>query len=131
MDTPMEAPPGTSQARKELPLYTPPMDVTETNETLFLEFDLPGVRNEDLQITVEKDALTVRGRRHLESPTGLRLALHELGSFDYRRSIRLPADIDREAISANLASGVLRLALPRRAEARARRIPVDARAAVA
>lgn len=80
--------------------YTPRIDVAEDARSLPIHLDVPGVRQADLEITVEKNAVAVRGRRRLESPAGLRLAPGELGGFDYERSFRLPDEIDRESIKA-------------------------------
>jgi HSP20 family protein len=97
----------------ELPRL-PAVDVVEDDQKLELFADVPGVKQEDLDIQVEKDVLTIRGERK-----GTRQA----GSFS--RAFTLPKHVDVEKIAASLKDGVLTLTLPKRAEAQPRAIKVS------
>ncbi|MCU1383740.1 MAG: Small heat shock protein [Acidobacteria bacterium] len=97
--------------------FTPAVDVVEDTDKIELYADLPGVKQEDLDIQVEKDVLTIRGERKLARP-GERVA----GAFS--RAFTLPKHVDVEKIAASLRDGVLTLTLPKRPEAQPRQIKV-------
>jgi HSP20 family protein len=97
--------------------FTPAVDVAEDDQKFELYADLPGVKQEDLDIQVEKDVLTIRGERKLER-RGERVA----GAFS--RAFTLPKHVDVEKIAASLKDGVLTLTLPKRPEAQPRQIKV-------
>lgn len=97
--------------------FTPAVDVAEDEQKFELYADLPGVKQEDLDIQVEKDVLTIRGERKLER-RGERAA----GAFS--RAFTLPKHVDAEKIAASLKDGVLTLTLPKRPEAQPRQIKV-------
>jgi HSP20 family protein len=92
----------------------PVVDVVEDDQKLELYADVPGVKQEDLDIVVEKDVLTIKGERK-----GTRFA----GTFE--RAFTLPKHVDAEKIQAKLENGVLTLTLPKRAEAQPRQIKVS------
>jgi HSP20 family protein len=98
--------------------FTPSVDVVEDEGKFELFADLPGVKQEDLDIQVEKDVLTIRGERKLDR-RGERVA----GAFS--RSFTLPKHVDVENIAASLKDGVLTLTLPKRPEAKPRQIKVS------
>jgi HSP20 family protein len=106
------------------PAVAPFIDVYENEREILLLADLPGVAREDLSIRIEENELTLEARRATQAP-GAPLAT-EFRPADYRRSFLLPQGIDREAVDARLAAGVLRLTLPKAAAARPRRIEVKA-----
>jgi HSP20 family protein len=97
--------------------FTPAVDVVEDDQKFELHADLPGVKQEDLDIQVEKDVLTIKGERKLERK-GERVA----GAFS--RAFTLPKHVDVEKIAATLKDGVLTLTLPKRPEAQPRQIKV-------
>lgn len=92
----------------------PTVDVVEDEQKLELYADVPGVKQEDLDISVEKDVLTIKGERK-----GPRLG----GSFS--RAFTLPKHVDAEKIAASLKDGVLTLTLPKKAEAQPRSIKIS------
>jgi HSP20 family protein len=91
----------------------PAVDVVENNDKIELFADLPGVKQEDLDIQVEKDVLTIRGERKGERSAGA-----------FSRAFTLPKHVDAEKIGATLKDGVLTLTLPKRPEAQPRHIKV-------
>lgn len=97
--------------------FTPAVDVVEDDAKFELFADLPGVKQEDLDIQVDKDVLTIKGERKLEKK-GERVA----GAFS--RSFTLPKTVDVEKIAATLKDGVLTVTLPKRPEAQPRQIKV-------
>lgn len=106
--------------------WMPPVDIYEDNGALVLNAELPGMRREDIDVTVENNTLTLRGERKMEA--GVKQEnIHRLertyGSF--ARSFSLPNSVDPTQISAEYKNGVLTLRLPYREEARPRTISIN------
>ena len=100
----------------------PPVDIYETDTGYVVLADMPGVSADGLDIHVEHDRLTIRGRVGREpGPTPQH---QEFVLGDYYRAFTLADEIDTERIRANLKDGVLRLELPKAAHAQVRKIPV-------
>ncbi|MBS3750401.1 MAG: Hsp20/alpha crystallin family protein [Anaerolineales bacterium] len=104
--------------------YLPQSDIFETEENYHLVLDMPGVEENSIDITLEKNTLTINGYTDVERPEGYSLARAEYNIGDYERSFRLTDQIDRENIEASYENGVLRLSLPKAEEAKARKIKV-------
>lgn len=120
-----ETPQGTerTKARK---VYLPLVDIRETDEALLLTADIPGVDEQGVEVTIEKNVLTLRGMVGAEIPPGFELTYAEYGVGDYERSFTLPGEIDREKIEASIRNGVLTLTLPKLRQAMARKVAVVA-----
>lgn len=103
--------------------FTPRFDVWETEDAFVLAGDLPGVAPEGLEITFEKGELSIWGRAPARYPQA-RFFAGEYGVGDFRRTFTIGEAVNAEAISAELKNGVLSVRLPKRAEARARKIDV-------
>jgi HSP20 family molecular chaperone IbpA len=100
----------------------PPVDIYENGDSVLLFADLPGVRTEQLSVSVDKGELSVVGERRAES-VGARLG-REYGEFDYRRTFVLPEGVDASKIEAELSQGVLRVKIPKAERAKPRKIEV-------
>ena len=101
----------------------PPLSVWESDERLVVEFDVPGVRQSDLEVSIEDGVLTVSGIRKPSEHAGeQKHADFRPGKFS--RSIKLHDSLDPTSVEAELDSGVLTLSIGRRAEAQPRTIPV-------
>jgi len=109
-------------------VYSPAVDIIEKNEDIFLLADMPGVDNESVEVTIEKDTLTIYGKVEPEVPRGMRLTESEYGVGVYQRTFSLSDEIDREHIQASVKNGVLRLTLPKAEAVKTRKIPVKAEA---
>ena len=109
-------------------VYKPAVDIIEKNEDIYLIADMPGVDNKSVEVTLEKDTLTIFGRVEPEDHNGLRLTESEYGVGDFRRTFSLSDEIDRERIQASVKNGVLRLKLPKAEAVKTRNIPVKAEA---
>lgn len=105
-------------------VYSPAVDIVERKEDILLIADMPGVDDKSLEITLEKDVLTLDGRVETKLPEGHRLLISEYGTGDYHRVFKLSDEIDREKIMATVKHGVLRLTLPKTEAVRTRKIPV-------
>ena len=85
--------------------YQPAVDIKETPEEVILQFDMPGVSKDNVDLTVDKGLLTVTGKADKEE-TGTAV-YRETRVGDYRRQFNLTKDVDPERISAEMEAGVL------------------------
>lgn len=108
--------------------YLPPVDVTRDSEKISVTVDLPGMKKEDLDLTVVNGHLFIRGEKKQESGDGNR-QLHRAERFygAFERVIDLPNPVDADRIRASFTDGVLRIEAPIREEARPRQITVETR----
>lgn len=122
---------GAPSLRASLAGFAPSLEVRETAEGLRLTAELPGVREEDIDLSLEGEVLTLRGEKREEKTSeerGVHLQERSYGSF--QRSLRLPFAPDPAAVTARFDKGVLEVALPRPAEQRKdNRIPIRGTAA--
>ena len=113
-----------TERTRECQCYVPRADIFETEEQVTIIADMPGVDKDSVDITLEKNTLTIRGFVDPESHEGSTLSYAEYGVGDYERSFVLSNEIDRDQIEATVKNGVLRLTLPMLAEVQARKIQV-------
>lgn len=118
---PMEA---TERTRERIS-FVPRADIYETDEDVFVIADMPGVDGNSIDITLEKNILTIVGTTNLEKPEGYSLVFAEYEVGDYERSFRLTDQIDRDGIEAVHKDGVLRLVLPKAERAKVRKINIQ------
>jgi HSP20 family molecular chaperone IbpA len=106
-------------------LYTPRTDIYESKDVLVLLADMPGVKQDAVDITLEHNILTIHG--HVEPPAfkNYSLTYAEYGIGDYRRVFTLSNEIDRNGIQASVKNGVLKLILPKSKNAIPRKISVQ------
>ena len=108
-------------------VYIPQVDIYSTDSNIVILADMPGVAEEDMDIMLEKDVLTITGYvSETVVPEAYELARGEYGIGDFQRSFTLPNEIDRDNIEASLSQGVLRVTLPKAPEAQTRKITVTA-----
>ncbi|MDP4726599.1 MAG: Hsp20/alpha crystallin family protein [Desulfobacterales bacterium] len=107
-------------------VFTPSVDIYETEKEIILMADMPGLKAKDLTIDLADNTLTLSGDiEPFESPDEEDLMIeYEVGKF--YRQFTLSEVIDQSKIDANLSDGVLRLALPKVEKAKPRRIEVKA-----
>ena len=104
----------------------PPVDVVEDKEGITLRADMPGVSRENLSIGVDGDNLSIEGTVGLGETANLKAIYAEVRVAQYKRSFVLSRDLDIDRIDASLVNGVLTLRIPKREQARPRRIEVRA-----
>jgi HSP20 family protein len=115
-----------SRSAAEDAALLPPVDVFEDEHGITVLADLPGVAKEDLSIGVDGDTLTIEGQVKLGEARQLNTLHAEVRAPLYRRSFTLSRELDTGNIEASLKDGVLRLTVPKTAEAKPRRIEVRA-----
>jgi HSP20 family protein len=91
-----------------------------------LRADVPGLTENDFNISLAGNTLTLRGERKLEVPEGYSAHRRERSAYRFAKSYELPARVDAEKVTATLKHGVLTLTLPKAAEAQPRQISVKA-----
>ncbi|MBL8745228.1 MAG: Hsp20/alpha crystallin family protein [Phycisphaerae bacterium] len=103
----------------------PAINLWQNDTSVFIEAELPGFRPEDIDITVQRDEITLKGSRTLpEPPEGARPIRQERASGTFERVIRLPFAVANEKAVADFKNGVLTLTLPKPAEAQPRKVRV-------
>jgi len=107
---------GSGRARGSQPeRWLPSLDLIEAAGSYVIEMDMPGVRLEDLAVSVSGQRLTLRGRREVvRELSGSRIRLRERWSGDVSRSIDLPGPVDAGRMTVTLREGILRVELPRK-----------------
>ena len=105
--------------------FTPAFEVKETKDAFVLKADVPGLEEKDLDIALHEGVLTVSGSRASEERKEEEsYAIYERQFGSFSRSFRLPEVADSEHVDAKLASGVLTLTIPKKAEAKPRKIAI-------
>lgn len=103
--------------------FDPAVDVRTSDTEVHLAWDMPGIKQEDLEVTLTDHVLTVKGTRRFDSKDNERVMLgRAYGSFT--RSYTLPDSLDEQRLTAELADGVLTVRIPRLPEAQPRKIQI-------
>ena len=106
--------------------FIPRADIYESENEIILLADMPGVNEESLDITLEKNILTINAFVDESFPEGFERIYAEYDSGDYQRSFKLSNRIDQDKIEAVVKNGELRLRLPKAEPAKAKKIKVKA-----
>jgi HSP20 family protein len=123
MDELFERAGGTSALESRAGVF-PPVNLYETGDSYVLTAELPGLRGEEIEITVERDRLTLRGERRIETPQDASLHRLERRGGAFRRALQLPVAVDGDKVQAIYRNGVLTLRLPKAPEHQPRRVEV-------
>jgi HSP20 family protein len=114
-----------SQERTEAgKFYSPYTDIYETKDAVIVAMEVPGVAKSDIDIRLDKGQLTITSNVDSKRYDGLEPIYSEYNVGNFVRSFTLSTKIDRDAIAASVADGVLTVRLPKAVEAVARRITV-------
>jgi HSP20 family protein len=103
---------------------TPPASVTEIADGYTLEIEMPGVKKDGLEISVENNELTIIGRRSFPTVEGT-LIHRESRPENFRRAFEIDPSIDANKISAKIDQGLVTLTLPKAEHVKPRRITVS------
>jgi HSP20 family protein len=106
--------------------FVPPVDIYEDEHSIQLKLEVPGIEEKDLDVKVENNVLTVSGERKFEKEEkeeNFRRVERRYGSFT--RSFTLPNTVNAEDVSADYSTGVLKIKLGKRAEAKPKQIKVN------
>ncbi len=106
--------------------FAPPVDVYEDEHTVTLKVEVPGIDEKDIDVRVENNVLTVHGERKFEKEEkeeNFRRVERQYGSFT--RTFNLPSTVDAEKVQADYDKGILKITLPKKAEAKPKQIKVN------
>lgn len=104
--------------------WVPPVDVAETQEKIIVRAEVPGMKQEEIQIEFENGLLSIRGERKLVKEEGVTFHRVERTFGNFSRSFTLPRTIDPEKISASYRDGVLQIEVPKKEEAKPKQIRI-------
>jgi HSP20 family molecular chaperone IbpA len=93
--------------------FIPRSDIYETNDSIVVMADMPGVPASGVDISLEKNVLTIRGSVREASIEGLSLAYREYTDGDFVRTFSISNEVDQDGIEARMSHGVLTLTLPK------------------
>ncbi len=102
-----------------------PMDAYRKGDTFYVHFDLPGVRADSIELTVEQNVLTVRAERTAEQIDGAEMLVAERPAGTFTRQVFLGDTLDADNIGADYSAGILTLTIPVREAAKPRNIQVN------
>jgi HSP20 family protein len=106
--------------------FAPAVDVYEDEHNVTLKIEVPGIEEKDIDIRIENNVLTLHGERKIEKEEkeeNYRRVERQYGSFT--RTFTLPNTVDTENVQANYDKGVLKIGLPKKAEAKPKQIKVN------
>ena len=107
--------------------FTPTFEVFERKDGYVFKGDLPGVKQEDLEITLTENRPTVAGKREAEERhEGERFYAYERSYGTFTRTFTLPEGVDSEHVAADLKDGVLTLVIPKKPEVQPKKIAIKA-----
>lgn len=116
---------GFTTATPSHPGWVPAVDVVESDDTLVLTAELPGMTEKDIELSIENGVLTLKGEKKeekREQAKGYWLLERSYGAL--QRTFALPKSVDANAIDAHFANGVLTIALPKMPQAKGRTIAI-------
>jgi HSP20 family protein len=106
--------------------FAPPVDVYEDEHNVALKLEVPGIDEKAIDVRIENNVLTVHGERKIEKEEkeeNFRRVERQYGSFT--RTFTLPTTVDAEKVAANYDKGILKIVLPKKAEAKPKQIKVN------
>lgn len=116
----------TPERARDRRVFTPRADIIENDQEFIVIADVPGADDKTVEITLERNVLTLRATPPAEQPEGYSLIYSEYAVGDFERSFVLSDQIERDGIQARVKNGVLRLHLPKSKAAKAQKIVVKA-----
>ncbi len=109
----------------QLAAWAPPVDIAEEKDRILITAELPGFKENEIEIQTENGMLTLRGERKFEKETdGTSYHRVERSYGQFVRSFSLPNNVDREKIKATFRNGLLKVELPKREDAKPRTIKI-------
>jgi len=117
---------GTAGSHTNGGIWSPATDIHETKDDFVVSIELPGIKREDIKVTVQDDVLTIRGESKQErdhEDTSYHQVERAYGFFS--RSFTLPAAVKEGQINATYQDGILRVVLPKADEVKPKEIPIS------
>jgi|LSQX01.2.fsa_nt_gb HSP20 family protein len=115
-----------SRARRRAGATYPPLNAWSSDEGLVLDAELPGVDPADVEISVDGDELSLRGKINVRDPAeGEAVLRRERPSGEFQRRLRLPFRANTRAVKATFKNGILRIQVPKSEDEKARKIAIE------
>ena len=106
--------------------FSPPVNITETDDQLKLNFELPGIDKSKIKVNVKNGLLTVSGERNVEHKTETEdFVRSEIFSGQFSRSFTLPKNVRTDKIKADYKNGMLLISLPKTEESKPKEIDIN------
>lgn len=113
-----------AERTRECRCFVPRTDIYEAGDEIILALDMPGINENAIEITLEKNILNVKGYAQIDDPTEYSLTFAEYETGDYERSFRVSDAVAKDQIEAAYKDGVLCMTLPKAEQAKVRKIAV-------
>ena len=105
--------------------WAPSVDISETDTAYLIKGELPGVKKEDVKVTIENGMLTIRGERKQEKEEkGKKFHRVECSYGSFMRSFQVPDDADEDSVKAEFKGGMLNITLPKSAKSKSKSVDV-------
>lgn len=106
--------------------WTPSVDISETDTAYLVKGEIPGVKKEDVRVTIQDSMLTIQGERKQEKEEkGKKFHRIERSYGSFVRSFRVPDDVDENKVKAEFKDGMINVTLPKSAKAKAKAVEVS------
>jgi HSP20 family protein len=116
----------TAEPAKAAPSFIPAVDIFENDDKIVVKLEIPGVAEQDVDIRIENQTLTVRGERKFEAEEKAENFKRIESSYgNFVRAFTLPTSVDTESVQADYKAGVLKLELKKKASAQPRQIKIN------
>ena len=122
---PFDLPAFFEEENADLATWHPRMDVVEKDKEIIVKMDIPGMKQDDIKVTLEDNVLTISGERKFEKDDK-KDNYHRVERFygNFTRSFTLPLTVDSKKINATYKNGVLELVLPKKEETQPKQINI-------
>ncbi len=106
--------------------WTPSVDIVENNGNIEVKAEIPGMKKENIKVTVRDNVLSIAGERKQEQETKEK-TFHRIESYygKFNRNIRLPSEVEADKIKATYKDGILNITLPKPESAKPKKIEVE------
>lgn len=106
--------------------WAPAVDLYEAEDELVLKAELPGVVHDDIELRIDDDRVTLRGKRRLDEAVSEKQFLRMERSYGpFHRTFDLPTAVDADAVKAEFKKGILTVTIPKRMSEKSRQIPIS------
>jgi HSP20 family protein len=103
----------------------PNIEISETDKAIEVSAEMPGLERKDVEISIDDDVLTIRGEKKIEENQKDKNVQHSERSYGvFVRMLQLPPGVDPSSIQATMSKGVLRVAIPKPAKSKPKKIEV-------
>lgn len=107
------------------PVFLPAVDIFENDTALLVRCDMPGTEENNIDVTLENNELTISGTQTTDELKDYKLLSGEYSSGTFKRTFKIPQEIEQKNIKAGLSNGVLEIELPKAEHEKPRKITIN------